>query len=871
MTSAAPMNVDDAVRAHDAAAVATVRRRAPPKKISDLDKALPFLAAGEWAKVDPAFLEDTAVINRAAQMDDGYRMMLKPCRATKTGGARLINDDSVAHMICSAPISELRAIRIAYTKIRASDAFSVIVSRREVLDVCANEPMRLTQLFERVGLRGRNDKIQKGVHSLFDYNGSVAFLSKTDAIVPMVGVMASPLDANTVFYWARTMQRMSRSDPPHPLLNQMTDFDWISSMIGIAASLPLPLEAVLRLVACAPWLHYHTSLMRRDDKHDTDEIRVAINDLRVCDIQLEIEEKTKNRVSVRDEAIAFAGIVRRFVTALFFGVCGGDLTHNDCGMLRDASGTMLRPHAAVHNEILEGGHFLCHSLLRVDRRLTGVFAVKKRTDRMFDGGAFEVVPDNDGVFVSRMKSMLFDLTRNLVKWCLEMRTAFSQRIPELNRRERFFIDFATDEQMAELRRQYCEIDRLNMTGHEGRPVLQVCNNMATRMITVRNIYLEIDQRVARIIAEVQMRREQEERREQEARRAQAAARPPQQYTNTSEDAVIEERRKAEGAVQAAAIIAEKFRRATENTSVAAGAEIVEGGRVGVSQSGAGGAASGAIVKACYVCMCEIENGEKMFECPCEAPHPYCADCFNHTVLLQSDETLVDTFDAAGWLRAAGRIRCGGALSGVRVFSDAVVANASPAIVALYMQSRLKAQMEAAKGGIESRIASAAAKAAEEVAAAAANPNLAGVKTALSLVDKAKRFIQDRILTNRCPGCQAPFSDFVACASVKCGCGTYFCGLCLEYQNPDSHTTHMHVKDHCGYNPNPGQSYAFAEAEATQQAIIKARADRVLRFIKSLKTSSENMISIVSEIARDMIDTNTPMTEIEIYVADISAM
>jgi hypothetical protein len=72
------------------------------------------------------------------------------------------------------------------------------------------------------------------------------------------------------------------------------------------------------------------------------------------------------------------------------------------------------------------------------------------------------------------------------------------------------------------------------------------------------------------------------------------------------------------------------------------------------------------------------------------------------------------------------------------------------------------------------------------------------------VNAAEVHIRERILTLRCPRCDAAFEAFDGCFSVNCGCGQSFCGWCFQ-SFPDAHA---HVLG-CPHNPNRGTYHGNA--------------------------------------------------------------
>jgi hypothetical protein len=132
-----------------------------------------------------------------------------------------------------------------------------------------------------------------------------------------------------------------------------------------------------------------------------------------------------------------------------------------------------------------------------------------------------------------------------------------------------------------------------------------------------------------------------------------------------------------------------------------------------------------------------------------------------------------------------------------------------------------------------------------------------------------RTIQENILVKRCPRCRAPYLEYKGCSAVKCNCGSYFCGLCMLFSSPDSHQTHMHVKDACRLNPSPGTSYAFI-SPAVKSRIDQGRADRVVEYIHH-SVPTEFKIDVAFAIGRDMSDNQLPMQELNAYIMRLSGV
>lgn len=90
-------------------------------------------------------------------------------------------------------------------------------------------------------------------------------------------------------------------------------------------------------------------------------------------------------------------------------------------------------------------------------------------------------------------------------------------------------------------------------------------------------------------------------------------------------------------------------------------------------------------------------------------------------------------------------------------------------------------------------------------------------------------IQQRILTLRCPHCDAAFLDFDGCAAVTCRCGGHFCAICLS-PSGSSESIHAHVLACAG-----GSYYVTQHRWAAMQHDRRARLTR--QYLRNVATEA----------------------------------
>jgi hypothetical protein len=78
------------------------------------------------------------------------------------------------------------------------------------------------------------------------------------------------------------------------------------------------------------------------------------------------------------------------------------------------------------------------------------------------------------------------------------------------------------------------------------------------------------------------------------------------------------------------------------------------------------------------------------------------------------------------------------------------------------------------------------------------------------VERGRLFIEEVVLTLRCPRCDAAFVDFTACMALTCACTAAFCGWCLADCGRDAHA---HVTMPCPAKPRRVDAL-FPDGEAS---------------------------------------------------------
>ena len=98
------------------------------------------------------------------------------------------------------------------------------------------------------------------------------------------------------------------------------------------------------------------------------------------------------------------------------------------------------------------------------------------------------------------------------------------------------------------------------------------------------------------------------------------------------------------------------------------------------------------------------------------------------------------------------------------------------------------------------------------------------------ITRAAEHVVERILTLRCPECDAAFVDFNGCAALTCRCGEHFCAFCLE-KTPDD--GHAHVAQ-CPHNPlhARGEAGLFVTLEQFERAQHGRKMAKVEEYLVS---------------------------------------
>ena len=97
------------------------------------------------------------------------------------------------------------------------------------------------------------------------------------------------------------------------------------------------------------------------------------------------------------------------------------------------------------------------------------------------------------------------------------------------------------------------------------------------------------------------------------------------------------------------------------------------------------------------------------------------------------------------------------------------------------------------------------------------------------VARAVEHVVERILTLRCPTCDAAFVDFNGCVALTCRCGERFCGFCLQQTPGDGHA---HVAQ-CPHNPlhARGEAGVFVTMDAFERAQHERKMARVEAYLE----------------------------------------
>jgi len=199
-------------------------------------------------------------------------------------------------------------------------------------------------------------------------------------------------------------------------------------------------------------------------------------------------------------------------------------------------------------------------------------------------------------------------------------------------------------------------------------------------------------------------------------------------------------------------------------------------------------------RTCCVCCCdELESGEALcladgVDCPSGQPaHFVCDLCL---ALLASSSLNGPSF--------AGVILCPG--PGCKgKYADQVLAQRLPAeLFARLLKALLESKEKTLREELNAQNKRVLERELEEMQRRSVLQNQ---------VLAAKRYVEEELMTLKCPRCRRAFADFSGCCALTCGgdgpgCGCAFCAWCLQ---DCGHDAHAHVRT-CPRNPARGELF-----------------------------------------------------------------
>jgi hypothetical protein len=177
-------------------------------------------------------------------------------------------------------------------------------------------------------------------------------------------------------------------------------------------------------------------------------------------------------------------------------------------------------------------------------------------------------------------------------------------------------------------------------------------------------------------------------------------------------------------------------------------------------------------------------------------HPYCPNCFDHTITCQVTGEGRVKFVADGC-----KTRC----------PSCPVEQSSPSAFVMHLCAHAlkESTFNYYKDCIVQDAVIASEKAAEIRFEEYKQKNSANEQKQNPddiAVAQHLQHILEKLISASCPKCQSYFPDFDACAAVQCTCGAWFCAWCLtsvEADGPINARTrcHSHVREECAFNPS----------------------------------------------------------------------
>ena len=127
------------------------------------------------------------------------------------------------------------------------------------------------------------------------------------------------------------------------------------------------------------------------------------------------------------------------------------------------------------------------------------------------------------------------------------------------------------------------------------------------------------------------------------------------------------------------------------------------------------------------------------------------------------------------------------------------------------------------------------------------------------VFKARKFIEEEILTMHCPRCKMAFADWDGCNALYCtyaGCGCNFCAFCLkdcgggvahgekDIVRRGDDAVHKHINNECKYAKGIGIG-GGGKDRLQKEVWGRVRTDRILDCLKSMCETDSQRQKVVN--------------------------
>lgn len=208
-------------------------------------------------------------------------------------------------------------------------------------------------------------------------------------------------------------------------------------------------------------------------------------------------------------------------------------------------------------------------------------------------------------------------------------------------------------------------------------------------------------------------------------------------------------------------------------------------------------------------------------------HAFCGECFQH--IVRSHVTLdPPDFSRGEWTQRRGLVCCPFGKELIPFSPHTITNICSPDIVSLYLRSREQFIVQQTEQHTRSQTLNEVRRLILE------HPR-----------NKYIRYIQDYILTTRCPvaGCSTPYHGFDGCSSLQCeACKIHFCAFCGWFHTL-TEQVHAHVH-YCELNPLPGSNaFGGPEVEEVLRLIMQNKVEHQLSSISNATLRQEVIDSI----------------------------